>query len=180
MTIKDGEKHLPFTSDEISEAIRVIVAGCEEINIKENRQRNKESSNRTLELIVVSEAFGPVSVNGSNLKISWKSLLLSLGSSLYSANLTALSLLSYIAKGVVHRFDKIDAEILLVIYKNKNLLPAETKKFYYLAKGLLGPKISEDLYMERIVSLAMCGAISIDSDIIVITDRIYTIDFTMP
>lgn len=117
--------------------------------------------------------YGTVSINIKNYGIYWKKLLISAGSipvAYFSETLTAMTILGVLASGAVRIFDEIDAKILGIIHLNKRILPLMTEEFFRRTSPQFPPEISESLYMERIVRLSGHGAISIDNDVIKITE----------
>ncbi|MEP4197689.1 MAG: hypothetical protein ABJL99_18855 [Aliishimia sp.] len=123
--------------------------------------------------------YGTASVKFSNYFISWRKILLAGGSipaSYLSSTLTAMTILGFLTKGAVHVFDKIDAKILAVIHKNWKALPMTTQGFYDAHAASFPPEINKDLFLERVVDLSGYGAISIDEDLLKITEVIYSFD----
>lgn len=120
-----------------------------------------------------SEKIGTVSIKGRNFFISWKKLLWS-GASLQLANmmdmLSATSLLSFLAGGTVHIFDPRDAEILMIIHNNTNLLPCVTGEFYRLIADQLPATVNRAAFDHLLGRLSDCGAISLDNDVLAITE----------
>lgn len=121
------------------------------------------------------EKIGTISIKGRNYFVSWKKLLLS-GSSIpmnyVDETLSAMTILMFLVTGAVHIFDQIDAEILAVIHKNASLLPLSSGAFHDQISGQLPKEINRDLFMKRVSDLAKYRAISLDNDLLAITEPV--------
>ena len=130
----------------------------------------------TSKLNLLHPTFGSASVSPRNFYINWLKLLAGGAGGAYgilSGTTSALSLLTLLATGAVYRFQDVDAQILLTIYENETLLPLSTASFLELVRPSLPASINDAAFHERIVKLANTGTISIDGDLLRITERFY-------
>lgn len=167
-----------LTQDQKKAAISELLGVIEVIVLPGKSYFQPDLSHRT-EFGVAHKKYGTASVKLENYFISWRRLLLAGGSvpaAYLNSTLSAMTLLTFLAKGAIYVFDAIDAKVLATIHKYSDLLPLATGDFYDRLSDKFPKEINRDLFMQRVVELSKCGAVSIDDDLLKITEFVYFFD----